>query len=93
MKNLDWKIVMFAAVVLMLSGFGISVWGVNLDDHGVIWAGLITMTVVCVSWWFWVMFVIKTMISCNEKTTHGVNAIRTDLKDLKNLFAQAEIKD
>ncbi len=85
MKKINWQIVMFVAVVSMLLGLGVSLLGLDKDQNNLVLIGLGIIAVVCVSWWFWVMFVIKTMISANDKTTIGLLDIKTKLGELKAL--------
>ncbi len=85
MKKINWHIVMFAAVILMLTGFCVSLLGLDQDQHNLVIVGLGIIAVVCVSWWFWVMFVIKTMIKGTDKTTSGLHDIKTKLGELKAL--------
>jgi len=85
MKKINWQIVMFVAVVSMLLGLGVSLLGLDKDQNNLVLIGLGIIAVVCVSWWFWVMFVIKTMISANDKTTTGLLDIKTKLGELKAL--------
>lgn len=85
MKKINWQIVMFVAVVSMLLGLGVSLLGLDKDQNNLVLIGLGIIAVVCVSWWLWVMFVIKTMISANDKTTIGLLDIKTKLGELKAL--------
>lgn len=79
---------MFAAVILMIAGFAISLYGLDQDHHNTVIVGLVTVIVVCVSWWFWVMFVIKTMINCTDKTTKGLEELKTGISEVKELLAK-----
>ena len=85
MKKINWQIVMFVAVVSMLLGLGVSLLGLDKNQNNLVLIGLGIIAVVCVSWWLWVMFVIKTMISANDKTTTGLLDIKTKLGELKAL--------
>ncbi len=85
MKKINWQIVMFVAVLSMLLGLGVSLLGLDKDQNNLVLIGLGIIAVVCVSWWLWVMFVIKTMISANDKTTIGLLDIKTKLGELKAL--------
>lgn len=86
MKKINWQFVMFTAVILMLVGLCVSILGLNKDQHNLIVIGLAIISVVCVSWWFWVMFVIKTMLSATDKTTNGLLDIKTKIGELKGLI-------
>lgn len=84
---------MFAAVIFMLCGLGISVYGLEIESKSTALAGLIAIGTVCVSWWFWVMFVIRSMIANADRTIANVESIRTDIKEVKSLIEQNFIFD
>jgi ammonia channel protein AmtB len=86
MKKINWRIVMFVAVIAMLAGLCISFLGLEKNQENLVFTGLAIIAVVCVSWWFWVMFVIKTMLHINDKTTTGIIDIKTKLGELKALI-------
>jgi len=79
---------MFAAIIFMLSGFGISVYGLGVQSYETALAGVITIGTVCVSWWFWVMFIIKSMIANADRTISNVADIKADIKEVKSLIEQ-----
>ena len=81
--KIHWKAVMFVAVIGMLLGLTISIWGIGHDNTQAAWIGLITIGAVCVSWWFWVMFVIKTMIDCTDKTSRGLDDIKQGITEVR----------
>ena len=85
-----WKIVMFAAIAAMLVGLAVSVWGIGHDDIKATWIGLVVIVAVCVSWWFWVMFVIRTMIDCTEKTQRGLGEIKYDLREVRTMVKELD---
>jgi hypothetical protein len=85
MDKLNWKSVMFLAVTIMLMGFGLSFWAINADHQILAITGLIVMITVCVSWWFWVMFVIRTIIECTNKTLTGIGEVKEHLGEVKAL--------
>lgn len=86
MKKLNWQIVMFVAIVAMLAGLSVSLLGLDRDQHNLVLIGLSIIAAVCVSWWFWVMFVIKTMLTATDKTTNGLQDIKTKLGELRTLL-------
>jgi hypothetical protein len=88
MKNMNWMCVMFAAVIFMLCGLGVSVYGLETEDKATALAGLVAIGTVCVSWWFWVMFVIRAMIANADRTISNVENIRTDIREVKSLIEQ-----
>ena len=81
---------MLFAIFCLLAGFGISVWGYIAHSTGTIVAGMITMIVVCASWWFWVMFVIKTMIEYNDQTSTNLRDIKIGIQEVRRLVQEYE---
>jgi hypothetical protein len=88
MKNINWFFVMFAAIIAMIIGFVISLYGLDQDNHNTVIVGFVTVAAVCVSWWFWVMFVIRTMIRCTDKTTAGIQELKTGIHEVKTLLTK-----
>jgi hypothetical protein len=84
---------MFAAIILMLSGFGVSVYGLGIQSYNTALAGVITIGTVCVSWWFWVMFVIRSMIANADRTIANVADIKADIREVRSLIEQNFISD
>jgi hypothetical protein len=83
--KIHWKTVMFVAIVGMLLGLAVSLWGIGQNNIQAAWIGLITVGAVCVSWWFWVMFIIRTMIECTEKTQQGLGEIKTGISEVRSM--------
>jgi hypothetical protein len=83
--KIHWKTVMFVAVIGMLLGLAVSMWGIGHDNAKAAWIGIITIGAVCVSWWFWVMFVIRTMMECTTKTQQGLGEIKYDIREVRNM--------
>lgn len=81
---------MILALVLMFGGFGAAVWGHIAHNVRVLVAGFVTILVVCASWWFWVMFVIRTMIKYSIKTTDNLGDIKVGIREVKHLLAEYE---
>jgi quinol-cytochrome oxidoreductase complex cytochrome b subunit len=90
MKNTHWKAVMFLALTLMAIGGGISLWGIQHHLQSIAVTGLAIIGTVCVSWWFWVMFIIRTMMSLNERTVKSLVDIQSDLGTVKVLLKEYE---
>lgn len=90
MKNTHWKLVMFLALTLMAFGGGVSLWGIHHHLQSIAITGLAIIGTVCVSWWFWVMFIIRTMISLNERTVGSLVEIQSDLGTVKVLLKEYE---
>ena len=86
MKRVHWKLVMFFALLLMFLGAGISIWGIESQSNKVALTGLVTIMVVCFSWWFWVMFVIRSIINNTENTCSRLTEIKDSLGEVKSLL-------
>jgi hypothetical protein len=89
-KKLHWPEVMIAAVTLMIIGLGISLWAVAHHNDFLAICGIVLIGVVCVSWWFWVMFVIKTLVDFYAKTDTGLVEIKYGLKDIRKMIQDYE---
>ena len=88
-----WKTVMFVAVIGMLLGLTISIWGIGQNNTQAAWIGLITIGAVCISWWFWVMFVIRTMVECTEKTSSSLTEIKLGIQEVRGLVRELDSGD
>jgi hypothetical protein len=86
-KNI-WKIVMFAAGIILILGFVIAIWSVNEHNVVGIYLGLVTIAGVCGSWWFWVMFIIRTMIKQNDKTCSELGQVKIGISQVKQLIRE-----
>jgi hypothetical protein len=85
---------MFGASLVLTLGFVLSIWSVHQDHTVGIYLGLVTIGGVCVSWWFWVMFIIRAMISQTEKTCSQLGEVRSGITEVKQLVKEyAELKD
>jgi Zn-dependent protease with chaperone function len=76
---------MFAAVISMLSGLYVSLYGLGTQNASTVLAGLIIIGTVFVSWWFWIMLIIRSMISNADRT---IADIKADLQEVKSLIQQ-----
>ena len=76
---------MFVAIVGMLLGLAVSVWGIGHENLEATWIGLAMIVAVCVSWWFWVMFIIRTMIDCTERTQQSLGDIKTGIREVRGM--------
>lgn len=83
-----WKCIMFGATLVMMLGFALSIWSFN--EHNIIgmYTGLIVIGTVCVSWWFWVMFIIRTMITQTEKTCKNLTEVKSGITEVKGLVKE-----
>lgn len=77
---------MIGAVLFMLAGFALSLWALNTGYTQMVYIGLFIISVVCVSWWFWVMIVIKTIMTTSDKTTDGMTHIKNELGAIKSII-------
>jgi len=92
MKKFNWQLVMFVGIIAMLAGLCIGFLGLEKNQENLTFTGLTIIIAVCFSWWFWVMFVIKTMLRINDKTTTGILDIKTKLGELKTLIQDVTSK-
>jgi hypothetical protein len=93
MKNIHWKAVMFAAVIAMLVGMCISLWGIDHGNVKATWIGFATIIIVCVSWWFWVMFVIRTMINHTSQTQQGLGEIKQGIREVRGMVRDLDFNN
>ena len=85
-KNLHWKCVMVGAVLFMIAGFALSLWAIDTGYTDLIYIGLFIIATVCVSWWLWVMIVIRTLLTNTTKTTKNLHGIKEDLGKVKSII-------
>jgi len=88
--KIHWMTVMFVAVIGMLIGLAVSIWGIEHENAKAAWTGLITIGAVCVSWWVWVMFVIRTMIECSDRTQQGLGDIKQGILEVRSLVRELD---
>ena len=88
MDRITWKWMMGGTVSVMLLGFLLSLW--SFDHHHALgmYTGLIVIGGVCVSWWFWVMFIIRATISQTEKTCKNLTEVKDKLTEVKGLVKE-----
>ena len=84
-KKLKWQVVMIGAVLFMIAGFFLSLWALDTGYTQMVYIGLAIIALVCVSWWFWVMIVIKTIMNTTERTSTNITTIRDDIGKLKTI--------
>ena len=88
MKNTQWQTVMFAAIIFLLMGFGVSLWALYEHNTKLAVGGVILMATVCVSWWFWVMYIIRSMMRMTDNTLKNVAEIKESIEHLKILLTE-----
>ena len=91
--KIHWKKILFVAVIGMLLGLAVSVWGIGHDNTKAAWIGLILIAAVCVSWWACVMLMIRTIIDCSEKTQRGLGEIKYDLREVRIMIRDLDSGD
>ena len=89
-KQLHWKEVMVGAVTILVSAFLLSSWAILHAQPAMAVLGLSIMATVCVSWWFWVMFVIRTVLRFHQNTLEHMEDFCVSIKEIKEIV-QAEI--
>ena len=77
---------MIGAVLFMIAGFALSLWAIDTGYTDLIYIGLFIIATVCVSWWLWVMIVIKTLLTNTTKTTKNLHGIKEDLSKVKSII-------
>jgi len=88
MRNIFWKLVLFVSVATLMSGMIISLFGVYYQDHMLAYSGLAVIALTCISWWIWVMVVIKSMWDFAQSTVENVFEIRLGIKDVRRLVEE-----
>jgi len=70
----------------MLFGFLLSLYGLHIDAHNIVYVGVAIMSSVCAVWWFWVMFVIKDMFLRVEKAAEKMVEVKEEITGIKALI-------
>lgn len=83
-----WKIMMAATLSVM--GFGFLMAIVSFEYHLAwgMYTGLFLIAGVCVSWWFWVMFIIRSMFTQSERTRTQIAEVRNGLYEIRQLVKE-----
>ncbi len=86
MKDHHWNIIMFGTSCFMFVGFLLALFGVyqKLDTYAYI--GIVIMSTVCFTWWFWVMLVIKDMLLRTTKAQDGLGVVKEELGLIKKMI-------
>lgn len=88
----QWKIVFFVFSILMITGLCLSLYGIANDLLNATWLGMVTISAVCVSWWLWVMFIIRHMISTSDRADRNLIDIKNSLSELRSLIAKDDFR-
>jgi type VI protein secretion system component VasK len=86
MKDVFWKSVLVISVFTMVLGFLISAYGVYSHDELFVYSGIVLIGITCMSWWIWVMIVIKSMWDFTQNTRNRVVDIRESIREVKDIF-------
>ena len=84
---------MFVAVVAILAGLVMAAWGLGYGNIKATWIGLVIIVSVCISWWFWVMLIIRTMMECTEKTQQRLGEIKYDIREVRHMIQDLDSSD
>ena len=82
----QWTVMMTLSILLMVGGFMVAIVGIMMNNAVFSYFGLIMMAWVCVSWWFWVMFVIKDMFTKVDKAAHSIGEVKEEIGVVKRLI-------
>ena len=83
-----WKWMMAGTTSVMTLGFILAVWSFNAHHALGMYTGLVMIGGVCVSWWFWVMFIIRTMMEQTDRTCKNLSEVRSGLVEVKGLVRE-----
>lgn len=82
--KIHWKTATFViamAIILIISFWGIVVY----DNTEPGWIGLIIVNIVCITWLFWTIFIIRTMIKYIDKIQQKLVDVKKDIGEIKTL--------
>lgn len=83
-KNI-WKTAMFGAALILMLGVAIAIWSIDEHYNIGIYLGLAIIAGVCMAWWIWVMFIIRTVTTQHEKTRAELTQVREGITQIKQL--------
>ena len=86
MNKLYYNTIMMSTIFFMIFGFLLSLWGLHIEAHNLVYLGISIMAGVCAVWWFWVMFVIKDMFDRVEKAADKMVEVKVELGGIKGLI-------
>lgn len=78
--------VMFTSMIVMVVGFILSLLGIHTNNHAFSYLGIGMMTVTSITWWFWVMFIIKDMFERVERTGDRIVEVKQELGVIRTLI-------
>lgn len=74
----------------MILGCSVSFYGIYNQDTVLVYLGLAVIATTCVSWWVWVMLVIRSIIRFTQNAALNISDIRDGIKDVRQLFQEYE---
>lgn len=81
-----WHVLLIISAVLLLSGICLSAVGLYLGDFVLGYAGLLSVTVICGSWWVWVMSLIHKVLLVSQRTIERANELKDDIREFRILL-------
>lgn len=88
MNRLHYNTIMMSTIFFMVFGFLLSLYGLHVDAHNIVYVGVSIMSGVCAVWWFWVMFVIKDMFIRVEKAADKMVEVKEELGGIRGLISK-----
>ena len=88
MNRMHYNTIMMSTIFFMVFGFLLSLYGLHIDAHNIVYIGVAMMSGVCAVWWFWVMFVIKDMFNRVEKAADKMIEVKEELGGIRGLIAK-----
>jgi membrane-bound ClpP family serine protease len=77
-------------IMSMISGISFSASGLVYDEKILIMVGISVMAFTAVTWWFWVMFLIKTLMRFTENTKSNTVIIKDHIKTIRHLIKKLD---
>jgi len=88
MKAICWKTVAVISILSMIAGFVLACYGVKADNDLLAYIGLVSIIVTCITWWAWVMLVIRSMWIRTESALSLVDEIKQGIKEVRQLIRE-----
>jgi len=88
MNKQMWKWMLAGTTSIMILGFFLSVWSINENHRLGTYTGLIVIGSICISWWCWVMFIIRNMIEHTDKTCKNLSEVKDKVREIRGLVKE-----
>lgn len=88
MKKIFWNASLILSMLFMVVGFITSVYGIFHQLQTFVYMGLMIIGVTCISWWIWVMIVIKQMYDVTKNSMSNIGDVREAIKEIKILVEE-----